>query len=263
MYQSTYFTYKGISSEQYNLKIVTMEKTFTEIFGYAKDIQTEQRGNGSIFTFKPTIKIPETRQLLIAHVDEWDRPLKHTTQWKKEVADWLLNGDNFSPIWFDENEDDLCYYMNIIRIDKWDNFNSQGYFTITLMLMDDCLYTRPINEHYINFSSTTPRSIQILNSSNVDREIRPYMEIENLQGETNVKITNRSTGQIVELKNLPLDCKVQLFNDVQIPNINKNTYEWNDTNFNFEWFYLKDGMNYVDILGKCSVSFNLSYPIVL
>lgn len=263
MYPSTYFTYKGINSKEYNLKIVTMEKTYTEIFGIKKDIQMETRGDGRIFSYKSTNKTPETRQLIIAHCDEWDRPLKHDTKWRREVAEWLLTGE-FIPIWFDEFEDDdLCYYIKVLDISRWDNFNEQGYLTITFQPLDDCMYTRPRNEHYMNFSNTTPRTIQILNDSNTNRNVSPYIELENLQDGNYIKLTNKTTGQIVELKNIPLESKIQLYNDVQIPYINKDNYDFNSDNFNFEWFYLKDGMNYIEILGKCQVSFNLSFPVML
>lgn len=260
MYSSTYFTYKGINSKEYNLKIVTMEKTYTEVFGIKKDIQMESRGDGRIFSYKSTNKTPETRQLIIAHCDEWDRPLKHDIKWRREVSEWLLTGE-FIPIWFDEFEDDdLCYYIKILDISRWDNFNKQGYLTITFQPLDDCMYTRPFWKTIT--AVQTNNFFTINNESNI-RSVNPYMEIE--PRTTTLKIKNLNLNTSMEFINIPLQnnkpIKFEINNDLGIFIPVYQDYEYN--NFNFNWFELKKGMNTIQIEGKCVIDMQLSFPIML
>lgn len=258
MYNSTYFEFKGKNSKDFNLQIVTFENTFEEKFGHSKSIQFEQNGNGKFLSYRPTIKVGETRELKLAFADEKDVTTKATIDVRNSVFEWLTYSKEFNLIFFDE-QPDFGYYINIIDCKRWDNFDEKGYLTLTIMFMSDYIYSRPTiitkncinttNEFYIDVPTNIP-----------DCYVYPYIEIE--PRDTTIKINNVTTNISSEFINIvPTDLPIiKMHNDLeQIDAETNGTFNYSSFNYNF--IKLKKGRNHFTVTGKCIIDIELSYPM--
>jgi phage-related protein len=259
VYLSTYFEFRGKNSKDFNLQIVTLEDTFEETFGFKKEIQSEQNGNGKIITHKMNIKAGEIRELRLAFADENDITTKATFDERNPIVKWLQTTSTFFPIYFDE-QPNHCYYINVVEALRWDNFSEKGYLTLKIVFLYDFMFTRPYWKILNAVSGTT--NFTVFNESNLDIvPLSPYMTIS--PRSTTITINNLSTNQSVTFSNLDPTKKLLLEIDNDLQQYNGFYQDIGYNTFNYEFLKLKRGMNQLQIVGNCIINMKLSFPIAV
>jgi len=178
-----------------------------------------------------------------------------------ELANWLFQ-DEYKPFISEDYPDKIYYCMAINKIDFMTNGVGDGYFTVNFRCRDAFGWTHPKINTFDLSDNTGTESIEIENLSNVGASNHyPIIEFVLQDTETDFSIKNNSdNGRTMTFTGL--DVTESLYVDNQRKQIISNTGNYRYGEWNKIWFRLVKGVNYIDITGKCIVTFRTQYPII-
>lgn len=218
-------------------------------FGASRSIN-EEEGIGDIPVFYGVKSECPTLEISISKVNNGeispfaDDDLKELSRilFKKDYRALIING--------------LIYYCIFTKGEMWSAGRGEGVITLSLRLNAPYAYSSIMNNPVRVINTKT---IEVYNKSTVCEDI--YPDIEFLLGgdSTSIKITNMTTGQIVEFNGLEKLEHVYVYNDGLKQVISKSESTRNIFKlFNKEWLRLVYGKNIIKI--ECeNCKFDLIY----
>lgn len=257
---STDFSYDNRDCSEFGLYVVRLQRGM---------VQTPYTSNKTILEEHPKKVItpfffgvqhqPLTFDVTLAPIDadEFDQDKLY------EIGRWLFQ-DKYKPFISGDNEGKIYYCMPVNKVDFYTNDFKNGYINLEFRCRDGFGWTFPQEAEYdlSDNVGSTPTSIVINNVSNVGVEYYyPEIEIELQESETGFSITNNSDGGRV-CSFSGLDTSETIYIDNQKKTIVSDTDAYRFDEWNKIWFRLVQGYNYIDIVGKCIITFKTQYPII-
>ena len=248
-FKANSFKFDGIDSRMYSLSVVNINNDgFTSSFGKRNTIN-EEEGVGEVPVFYGVKGECQELTLELFKCDSEGNPLVITDSDKREISRWLFKRE---PKALECNG--LIYYCICTDGNLWTNEASMGCFEIKLRMSSPYAYS-PImyNPIYV----TNSKTIEVYNKSTVDESIYPDIEFLLMGNSTSIKITNMTTGQVVEFSGLEKQDNIYVYNDgvkqiVSKIDAKRNIFKL----FNKEWLELVYGKNIIKI--ECeNCKFNL------
>ena len=241
-------SFNGINSSKYGLYLCSVGNSDNDrSFGVTRSIEEE---NGAVKTVKEETKTIEIQ--LIKMSSGLKKPIPLTDEELEEISHWLFSPEEYKPLMVDNKS--VVYYGMFVDGSIWQNGANQGYLTLQFQMDSGHGYSVVQNTD-IRVNGT--RNITLNSKHTIGRYSEIDIEIELANNQDSLVIENLTTGQKLELKNLPNDCKhIRVYNEglkhvanVSNPSQNLRPY------FNKEFIHLAYGTNNIKITGVGKVRF--------
>ena len=259
--ESQYFIFDGIPSSEMDLYIMRIDHSGfveTPYWGGAKIREERLKKNLSPYLYGvDRDPIEFTVQFVLA--DSNLQPKTWTPQERYKIARWLIH-DTYKEF---QTSDDLekRYYAIAISDTNLNLINTQGYITVKFRTNSPFAWSDIETKEFDLSTNTTPTVVQIENKSNVAVIYKPKVEIQ-MMGDTSVTLKNLSNND-KEFKFIGLRTdeivSVDNENELILSNypININPF----ANFNREWLELVEGVNQIEVSGRCKLWVRSQFPI--
>lgn len=169
------------------------------------------------------------------------------------VHEWFIT-DNFNPF-ISEDSEDLMYLLRGKSITKRFTPDFKGLIDVTFDVYSNYAYKKQV----VNVNNST-KPFYVTNLSNVNKEYRPIIELNNIQTDT-ITISNLTyPSEDFILTDIAIGSNVIIDNEIgTITDSNGNNLIMNS---NRKWIGLKRGRNRLQITGDCSAKVKSLYPIM-
>lgn len=255
--QSEYFIFDGVKSQDMEeMYSVRMESGLAEspFFG-GQDIEEEWVGNRITPYDYGTQLNPIEFTIQISPLDkEW------TPQLRNAIGRWLVHREYKSF----QTCDDLgkYYYAKCIEAPNFQLASNRGYLELTFRTNSAFAFSPVYISDYNLSDNATTRIIEMDNYSNINQNYKPKIEIQLVDGETDITLKNLSNGG-KEFKFVGLSPN----EIVSIDNQNEFIVSSNPlsnpfSKFNENWLELVYGTNQILVTGVCKLWVKSIFPIL-
>lgn len=254
--QSEYFIFNGIKSIDMKQYLIRMDSGGipSPFFG-GQDIQEARMKNKIMPYHFGTEKEPIEFTIQISPLDkEW------TPQMRNEIGKWLIHEDYK----LFQTADDLgkYYYVIATEASEFELYNNKGFITITFRNNSPYAWSPVYVSDYDLSTNVTTKIIEMDNLSNINKNYRPKIEIQLVDGETNVQLKNLSNGgQIMKFEGLNPNERVSIDNENEVIQSDiplSNPF----LKFNRNFLELVYGTNQIEVTGKCKIWTKMQFPIL-
>lgn len=245
-------TFDGIGSTQFGLYLCNTETGNERDFGFNKSTEktTDKFGNSIL---NSVTKNSQTYSIQLAKLDRYYNPLPISNEELRMISRWLFRYDEYKPMQVEtENGEFIEYYGLFIKGSIWQNEARQGYITVEFEMASP--YGILLYQDY-ECEIESEKAITLESRHDYDEYNPIDIEVEVL-GDS-MTITNETTKQVIELKNIDDTCrKLMIYNEpikhiVNIDNPKMNV----KPKFNGVYMKLEFGDNKIRIQGRGNVKF--------
>lgn len=247
--RGTTITFNGINSSRYGLYLCNVDggtNYHTRQFGSNRSLNTENGAIKSIDHSIPRIDIQ------LVKLGKNSKPMPLTEDNLDEISRWLFSPQEYKPLIVDQTS--KVYYGMFVSGEIWQNEYDKGYLTLQFELNADHAYTVLQNS---DFRVNGTRDITINSKHTYELYNEVDMEIKLADGQNSFTVINRTTGQTMELKNLPSGCNhIYIYNDgvKHVQDVNNKSRNLRP-NFNKVFIHLAYGTNQITLKGVGTVRF--------
>ena len=263
--ESQYFIYDGKTSSEMNLYNVRVNHSGfveTPLWGRT-NIQEETSKKRLTSYFYGVTREPIEFKVQFALADESMQPKEWATEERYNISKWLV------PNTYKEfqTNDDLSkrYYAMITNEVNLNLMNTEGYIELTFRTNSSFAWSQVYENEFDLSENVTTTIIQLENKSNVVEYYRPMIEIELVDGETNVQLKNLTNGnKIFKFEGLTANEIVGIDCDNEIMKSNlfgNNPFGKFNVGIKKYWLDLSYGINEIKVTGKCKISVKSQFPI--
>lgn len=248
-FRGTTITFNTINSSRYGLYLCNATGDFfTRQFGTDRSIEVESGAIKTISHSNPVIEI----QLI--KLDKNGDPSSINEDELNLIARWLFSPQEYKPLMVDRKN--VVYYGMFTKGQIWQNEANQGYLTLQFELNADHAYTVVNNSDFRVNDTSVGRDIVVTSHHTFEMYNEVDMEISLFEGNS-FTVINHTTGQTMELKNLPSNCRhIYIYNDGVKHIENMDNKEQNiRLCFNKVFIHLAYGVNNITIKGKGTIRF--------
>ena len=241
-------SFNGINSSRYGLYLCSVGGGGEERdFGVTRSIEAE---NGTIKAITEDTKTIEI-QLVKLSSTTYD-PIPISEEDLEEISHWLFSPEEYKPLMVDHQA--RVYYGVFVGGSIWQNGAKHGYLTLQFQLDSNHAYgVLQNNDYRVNGT----REVKVTSKHNIGKYNEIDIEIELANGQNSITIENLTTGQRLEIRNLPSDVhhiliqneRLKHIKDVDNPSRNMRPY------FNKVFIHLTYGVNNIRITGVGKVRF--------
>lgn len=233
----------------------------TPFFG-GQEIQEEWlQGRNSPYTYGTRLTPIEFTILISPLEKEW------TPELKGVVGQWLIQ-DSYKEFQF---ADDLekFYYAKCVNAADLHLLKKQGYLELTFRTNSAYAWSEEKIESFDLTNNPTNSTVTINCLSNINKPYRPDLDIELMDGETNITIRNLDntkmesdglTEKVFKFTDLRMNERISVDNENEFIKSNNQTSN-PFAKFSGEWLELVNGENRLEITGKCKIKIRTQYPI--
>lgn len=245
-------TFDGVNSTQFGLYLCNVGTDYEREFGFNKSTEksTDMFGNSIL---NSVTKNTGTYSIQLAKLDRHNDPLPISDEELRMISRWLFRHDEYKPMVVEtQNGEFVEYYGLFVQGSVWQNEARQGYVTVDFEMASP--YGILLYQDY-ECDVESEKTIT-LESRHDYGEYNPIdIEVEVLEG--GMTITNETTKQVIELKNIDNTCrKLMIYNEPIKHIVNINTPKMNvKSKFNGEYMKLVFGDNKIKIQGRGNVKF--------
>lgn len=251
---SEYFSFDGRSSQEFGLMLVkTNDGLISGQFGVNRSLVKEYIPKANKFYTYGVAEEPLKFTIQIAKTDEW------TDNFILDVVNWLFV-DDYKAFYSYDNPSIVYWCMPVGNPERFFNGLKQGYAELEFEC-DSSHAWSPIqisNFDLINNETTTV--IELENKTNIYKYYYPKLEF-TLQGSTSLTLKNLTDGgrefiftELTDGETISVDNEKKII-------ISSMPSVYRYSNFNKNWFRLTQGMNYIEVIGKCTLDFKCEFPI--
>ena len=241
-------SFNGINSSRYGLYLCSVGGGEEERnFGVTRSIEAE---NGSIKAITEDTKTIEIQLVKLSNTT-YD-PIPISEEDLEEISHWLFSPEEYKPLMVDHQA--RVYYGVFVDGSIWQNGARHGYLTLQFQLDSNHAYgVLQNNDYRVNGT----REVKVTSKHNIGKYNEIDIEIELANGQNSITIENLTTGQRLEIRNLPSDVhhiliqneRLKHIKDVDNPSRNMRPY------FNKVFIHLTYGVNNIRITGVGKVRF--------
>lgn len=258
MFQSPNFIWNEIDNKDIGIYLVSPDDEDIQEYGfsYVDTVSKIDITNDTPFYMSEAQSVDQiTLHFCLANSNnealEWD---DYTIE---EICNLFMTKD-FKPFVSYDNLD-LTYYLKTIKIRKLFTDTKTGYLEITFQPYTNFAYRKYIKN--IETRNGVMNTI-IYNYSNLDKNYKPIIIIENLGDENTINtICNTSVNtETLEIKGLKKNERITI--DNLYCTVINDKFENKFNLVNRKWIELVKNNNYIEINGNCKVSFKAQYPVM-
>lgn len=252
-FKGTTISFNGVNSTKYGLYLCNVGQGLDRQMGVNRSFTMENGNLISVTDDSPTFDI----QLI--KLDKHSDPAPITDADLFEIKRWLYSPKDFKPLIIDRQP--VVYYGMFVQGQIWQNECSQGYLTLQFKLDSGHAYTTRQSSVY-RVNGTKEITLHSKHNYEVFNKIDIVIEI--ISGNSFI-IENKSSGQVMELKNIPSECKnIRIYNEgmEQIVDLDDPTRLLRSC-FNKVFIHLVNGDNEVVIKGNGIVQFISQGKIII
>ena len=241
-------TFNGINSSKFGLYLCTVGGNvdyFTRKFGVERSITSE---SGVIKTIEGN---KETLDIQLVKLDRKNNPIPLKQNELEEISRWLFSAEEYKPLTVDNQS--VVYYGIFTSGEIWQNESEKGYLTLKFELNSDHAYSVLQNS---TFRVNGTKEIKLSSRHTYGKFNEIDIELKITSGNS-FTIYNYTTGQRLELKNLPNGCNhIYIYNEGVKHIENMDDKEQNlRPYFNKVFIHLAYGVNNITIQGQGIVRF--------
>lgn len=254
MFYSSEFSYKGISSETYNVFICQVGKSNIEGDVLNQVLNTEKI-KGMKSTSLYGIERENLKFSITLTCNEW------TAQKKDDILKWFCGDEEKYYPFISYDDLNVVYYCKPVSIDKTFFRFSQGYLNISFECNAPYGFTLPQTNTYNLTTISSPTTVTINNSSNIVKYYYPEIEI-TLNG-TSISLKNKTiNNEITSFTGLTSGETIYMNGEKQeiLSSLSETTYRY--SNHNGIFLRLAQQNNAIEVTGKCTLKIKTQYPIL-
>lgn len=246
--RGTTITYNGINSSKFGLYLCTVDggtDYYTRKFGSERSINTESGVIKSIDSNK------ETLDMQLVKLDRKNKPMPLKQDELEEISRWLFSPEEYKPLTVDNQS--VVYYGIFIGGEIWQNEYDKGYLTLRFELDSNHAYSVLQNS---TFRVNGTKEIKLTSRHTYGKFNEIDIELKIASG-SSFTIYNRTTGQRLELKDLPSGCThIYIYNEgvKHVENMDDKSQNLRP-HFNKVFIHLSYGVNNIMIQGQGIVRF--------
>lgn len=265
--ESEHFIFDGVKSSDMGLMSVRMSSnTFVETpFWGGADIKEELSHKKITPYFYGVQRKPIEFKIQCALMDSNGDVKQWTPQDRSRIARWLIH-DEYKEF---QTVDDLGkrYFAICTNDVNLNLINTRGYIELSFKTNSPYAWS-PIYVDKFDLSNNEATTIiELENKSNVVKEFNPLIEIELVNGETNIELKNLSnSGKAMRFEGLYSNEVISI--DTQNKIIKSNLQgsnpfsKFNTGTYNKRyWLDLVYGINQISVNGKCIIYTKMRFPI--
>lgn len=246
--RGTTINFNGINSSKFGLYLCTVDggvDFYTRKFGAERSINSE---SGVIKTIDGN---KQTLDLQLVKLDNHNKPVPLRSDELDEISRWLFSPEEYKPLLVDNQS--VVYYGIFVDGEIWQNEYEKGYLTLKFELDSDHAYSVLQNS---TFRVNGTKNIKLTSKHTYGKFNEIDVELKIASGSSFV-IYNRTTGQRMELTNLPSGCThIYIYNEgvKHIENMDDKAQNLRP-HFNKVFIHLAYGVNNITIQGQGIVRF--------
>lgn len=246
MFKASYFTYDGVYSQEYGLRIATFDSNPLERTAYISPTIETQKPAGSKKFYYQNIKYDNAPTMQFSVVR--DRPITEDLQ--REITSWLEGRRGYKKLVIHQNDLSGFYYKCIFTVDEILYFAGECVgFVLTASFDSPYMYGKATT---LSLTGTGTVSTQtIVNKSNTrDEYVFPtvtFKATSYVDTDKNVSIINTTDSSTREFwfKSAGVNNEISVDNETKIISAQSGTDLL--TKFNRNWLRLKPGKNTLSI----------------
>jgi phage-related protein len=154
------------------------------------------------------------------------------------------------------------FYLQFVKGDFNENYNMEGYLELEAEMLFPFTLT-PIQQRPFDLSTNnTSTTVKYFNPSNVDKYYKPLIKIELIGNTTQVRIKNLNVNnEEMILSNLTVGETITIDSETQ--QIESSTGNERISHFNFVYPRLIQGINKLEITGRCKITIISQFPMMI
>lgn len=239
---------------------------FVEVPYWGNTSVSEKKINNRLTPyFYSASREPIEFKVQFALVDEHNNPVEWTSEERNRIARWLVH-DEYKEF---QTADDLGkrYFVICTNAVNLNLINTRGYIELNFKTNSPYAWSPVYIDKFDLSNNGSTTIIELENKSNVVKEFNPLIEIELVNGETNVELKNLSNGgKTMKFEGLRPNeiVSIDTQNKIIKSNIqNSNPFsKFNTGAYNKRyWLDLVYGINQVSVSGKCIIHTKMRFPI--
>lgn len=249
------FVFDGISSESMGIYLIrTNSGLFSMPFVSSRDVKEDYPYKSRSPYFFGTQQQLPTITLTFSTLAN-----NMTSNKLKEIASWLFQSE-YKEFYSEDNPDKIYYLMAVNEINFQTNGNNEGYLEVQFKSKYPYALTLPETVEIDLSSNTTSTTIKIENRCNAYKYYYPEIEFTTVTPTTSVTFTNTSdSNRLTSFTGLTVGETVYVDNQKKQIISSLSNYLYDD--FNKNWLRLIQGDNKITVVGKCTLTFRMQFPV--
>lgn len=245
MFNAIYFTYDGVYSGNYGLKIASMNREYVE----------------TTTAFAPTLSLAKgakSKRFFYSGIDYEDSPEFQFSVFseekigdlqRREILSWLTGRNQFKKLYIHQEEYNDVYFNCIFKnVDIIYVGGDCHGFALTAKFDSNYCYGRPITITK-TLTGGTPLSVSVYNNSDVvDDYVYPTLTF---KGDISIK-NQTDNGRITKYQDAEPNETITIDNELKI--VSSTIGGDKLSNFNMNWLRFKKGANNLEITGTGQVT---------
>lgn len=251
------FIFNGVSSEMYDLHIVTTDSNNTErIFGLNSSFET-QDGIGNTKLYVRRKDDTYSFDVEIMKLNGWNDVLPMSESEYDDIIRWLMVNE-ICPLQIGG----LVHYGMFKNGTEFHNPYRQGIIKLEFESICPYAYTPVMIS---NIRVTGNKIVKLDNKSNINEKVYLDIYIEKLNSSGNIEIINMKNGNSFKIKSLDVGEQIRILGDglmevESLTNPNRNMFK----DLEYKKFpYIDYGSNPIKIIGDCRIKFVYQVPVAL
>lgn len=256
MFTKTSFIFDGVKSDQFKLVLVNLQTGATNApFTGSRSVVEEKMSKNRTPYFNYIKEEPMTITVTMARKEPWDYDTRI------RVAQWLFQDEYKDLI----STDHVGIVYKCIAVDSPEKIligNIPRMLNITFRCNSSTAWS-PLNTEYRDLTNITAPTIIVLeNKSNIEKFYYPELTIRSIDGGTILIRNMTDEGRIFNFDNLSPNETLYVNNKMrQIETDRPSVYRLKD--FNRGWLRLVQGVNQLEVSGRCEIKATMRFPMVV
>lgn len=247
MFNAIYFTYDGVYSGDYGLKIASINSEYVETTTAFAPTLTIAKGAKSKRFFYSGIDYDDSPEYQFSILSEE----KISDIQKREILSWLVGRNQFKKLYMHQPEYDDVYFNCIFKAADIIYVGGDCHgFTVTAKFDSIYCYGKPTKiARDLGAGSTV--NVSIYNKSDIlDDYVYPTIEFN-----SDIEIKNNSDdGRVTKYTGVETSQSEKITIDNELKVIDSSISGDKLSNFNLTWLRLKKGANQLEITGKGQIT---------
>ena len=256
---STKFEYNGTSSDEMGVRLIRVgEDTITQVLSSPKVLSRDHvKFKGNFYQGADTSFY--TLSMKIMKINE-EEPF--TQDDRMELLRWLNNDSEFHPFIVREDFPGIEFIVQIVKVQFTTNAIGQGWYEIEAESNHPYPLTSLETIEFDLSNNTGTTIIELPNNCNTASYFVPnIMEFTLVGNATSFNLKNlTNSGLVLNFNNLPLLETVSIKSSQEILT-GSGVEAISKFNFGYNALEMPYGLNRLEITGKCTLKFQLQYPI--
>jgi hypothetical protein len=243
----------------YGYKSVLITADEKRVFGSQRSVSVNSMFNGRMTSYEVGKNRPKITIELIKMKKGTRTPEPITHKDLRDLSMLLFRNDVTIV-----QERNAVYYGWFVNGTTWFNGADQGYLTLEFELASPYAYS-PVQTEAFLIQTDNSKLFPLRNVATADEPVYSRIRIIGFQKTGDVKITNRTTNNVITIKNVKHNEEIILEGETReiysVTNPNENMIP--RLEYTNDYLFLKYGENEIFVEGDCQIEFEFQCPMLI